>query len=242
MADNPQSPDNPAPADPATGQPDPAPANPVPQQAAPAPAPADVEKTELWPVHQLVLEWIKLADVKAAATLAASGVLMTVSFNRILPDCTDAAKNLHLLVLAGLTMIAALVAIWFAFRALIPRLALKGQVIPETLIFFMHIAQKPTAQAYKEAVLQADAENPDWLREQVATQIWANAKVATEKHTAMQQAIKWFGTAVVLCVLLCAAKFYKAVVPATGWPGTRMTEETTGTLTMHFQTVKAAGQ
>jgi hypothetical protein len=79
-------------------------------------------------------------------------------------------------------------AVLFASVALFPQLRPGGKkrnLGAQSLFFFNHVAEFDSAQEYEQAVLKKSA---DELRSDVASQAWAVARVATNKHRRARKA------------------------------------------------------
>lgn len=144
-------------------------------------APAEVVNADhAWKALTLIVDWIKHAETKAGATLAASGVMGTALFN-LVQNQTD--PNWFLAAVAVLCSSSLLLAALFSALALRPRL--QGKDEPTSSIYFHHIARrherKAGAGSYVRAFgdLTSDAEK---LVAEIATQVWANAHVARQKY------------------------------------------------------------
>lgn len=153
----------------------------------------EVDPDTAWKSLALVVDWIKHAETKAAATLAGTGVAAGVLFNvtkdvKTWPGLTATAVGtcVVLLVVAGVC----------AGVALRPRLrhGLPGQ----SLLFYRDVSlahpKDSKGGAYITA-LQTLSTDPQSIVAEVAAQAWANAHVATRKYV-------WAGWAI--NALLCA--------------------------------------
>ncbi|UXY27241.1 Pycsar system effector family protein [Streptomyces sp. HUAS TT20] len=137
-----------------------------------------------WRTLQIVTDWIKHAEAKAAVTLTAAGViggilysLVTTTSPRNLPF--DLAASLGAALTAGSAMAAGLV--------LRPRRKTNGNngnnEQPPNLLFFEHIARayRSPEDGYTQALSRLLADDRK-LTTAVAEQIWANAHVARQKY------------------------------------------------------------
>jgi hypothetical protein len=158
-------------------------------------------------------DWIKQADVKCGAVLAATGVASGVLFN-LIKDRNDASAWLAVSALmCGLALLAAGV---FAIAGLRPRLGLRpGRWLrrspsqtPETgsLLFFVHVhrdyAEHPSG--YVDALL-ALTQDRDAFARAVGQQAHANATVANRKHSWAGRALAALAAALLVLSLIAAA-------------------------------------
>ena len=177
-----------------------APSQPV---IAPVPSP-----DQAWKALSLVVDWIKHAETKAAALLAATGVAGGVLYN-LVKNQSDPSRALN--IIAGVAGTLLFLAGMFAALALKPRLRAKEE--PTSSLYYHHIARKHTRAAgsavYSQLVLELTSDGEKLVNE-VATQIWANAHVASEKY-------RWINLS--MAMFLSALPFLSgvAVVITMGW-------------------------
>lgn len=140
-----------------------------------------VDAAEAWKAVGLVNDWVKHAETKAAATLAAAGVMGGVLYNLVKSQTTfDCLMRLAAPV-CGLLIVAAA---GCAILALWPRLA--GNESPTSALYFDHIARKhPHSPIEYVKELRALVLAPDELLTQLGQQVWANARVARRKYRAV---------------------------------------------------------
>ena len=131
----------------------------------------------------LVNDWVKHAETKAAATLAAAGVMGGVLYNLVRGQATFDCLLRFAAPLCGLLVVAAAIS---AVVALWPRLAQHEH--PTSLLYFDHIARRHPHSpiAYIEE-LRSLLLSPEELVNQLGQQVWANARVARRKF----QAVGW---------------------------------------------------
>lgn len=142
-----------------------------------------VDAAEAWKAVGLVNDWVKHAETKAAATLAAAGVMGGVLYNLVKGQTSYDCLMRLAAPLCGLLIVAAagcaIVALW-------PRLA--GSEPPTSALYFDHIARKhPDSPTEYVKELRALVLAPDELLAQLGQQVWANACVARRKY----QAVGW---------------------------------------------------
>jgi hypothetical protein len=142
-----------------------------------------VDAAEAWKAVGLVNDWVKHAETKAAATLAAAGVMGGVLYNLVKGQTSFDCLMRLTAPLCGLLVVAAagcaIVALW-------PRLARSEP--PTSALYFDHIARKhPHSSTEYVKELRALVLAPDELLSQLGQQVWANARVARRKY----QAVGW---------------------------------------------------
>lgn len=155
---------------------------------------APVDAAEAWKAVGLVNDWVKHAESKAAATMAGAGVAGGVLYNLVK---TQKHADPFLAATATATAVAVLLAAACALTALWPRL--RAAEKPTSSLYFEHIARKhkDSPDAYV-AEFKALARDPEALLEQLAQQIWANARVAKKKYF-------WAGLALILLAISLVA-------------------------------------
>ncbi|MBF9129462.1 hypothetical protein I0C86_10845 [Plantactinospora sp. S1510] len=129
-----------------------------------------------WQVLELVSQWIRHAEAKAAAVLAGAGVTGTVLYQLIRAEPSPSwwfgattAVATALVLCAGC---GSAVALW-------PRT--RGTGAPVGLIFFDDVSRSyPEGARYVAALRWQNAQ--DELFEQIAWQIWLSATVARRKY------------------------------------------------------------
>ena len=130
-----------------------------------------------WKALSLVVDWIKVADAKAAGTLAGAGVSGGVLFN-LLKD----VRHPGVLLILPATICGASIIFTGVCGALVlwPRLGKGGE--PTSLLYFDHIARAhPVHDSYVERLLELTTDL-DALGSEIARQGWANSRVARSKY------------------------------------------------------------
>ncbi|PZS28722.1 MAG: hypothetical protein DLM61_14255 [Pseudonocardiales bacterium] len=139
-----------------------------------------VERTteDAWKLLDVVVGWVKHAEAKAVATLAAAGVIGGLLYNVVR---SEPKPSFPLDACAALCGILVLVAAVCSACALWPRLRLSGT--SRSLLYFAHIARdhEKDEGAYVEA-FRTLADDQDKMLGQLASQIWSNSRVATQKY------------------------------------------------------------
>lgn len=173
-----------------TSRPSPSPPHPdEPAHAAPHPDP-----DQAWKALGLVNDWIRHAEAKTAAALAAAGVTGGVLYN-LVRDLKQ--PSIWLLTIASLCGVTIVVAALAAIFALVPRLTIRKRRSttpsnddeappedPTSLLFFSHIARdyKSDAAPTYAQVLKVLTSDRERLTEQIGRQVHANAHVAQRKY------------------------------------------------------------
>jgi hypothetical protein len=135
---------------------------------------------QAWKALGLVVDWIKHAETKSAATLAAAGAVGTLLYYLIK---NQNANNLYLNVLATTCAVLVVAAGVCATIALWPRL--RSGDDPSSPLYFDHIARQHArhggSKAYADALRALVLDN-DQLIAEIAAQAWSNAHVARRKY------------------------------------------------------------
>ncbi|MGW6413831.1 Pycsar system effector family protein [Streptomyces sp. NPDC055055] len=142
-----------------------------------------------WKALGLVIDWIKHAETKAGVTLAATGVTGGVLYNLVKDADTPSTWLIASAALCGLTVLAAGLC---AGLVLWPRLKMKED--PTSLLYFHHIARGHVASGTYTISLVALTKDMEALVTEIASQSWANSKVAHEKYM-------WGGRAIRLLLI-----------------------------------------
>lgn len=153
-----------------------------------------------WKALTVTNEWIRHADAKTAAVLAFAGVTAGVQFNLVKDIST---WSVWLTVSSSVVVVALLLTVWFAGRALFPRTSptsdpknapgidqqAESEVVGN-LLFFGDVVKHygETRPTYRQ-VLTVLTSSPQQLTEQIADQIHANAHIATTKMKKVNGAI-----------------------------------------------------
>jgi hypothetical protein len=157
-----------------------------------------------WKALGLIVDWIKHAETKAGAAMAAAGVTGGVLYN-LVKSVTVVGP--WLAVTSVMCATAVLAAGLCAALALVPRLGLRADT-PDSPLYYKHIAQKHPAKphTYFEDLHRLTASKEDLVRE-IAEQVWANSHVALRKYT-------WGSRAIVCLVAALASLAWVAVILA----------------------------
>lgn len=157
-----------------------------------------------WKALALVIDWIKHAETKAGASLAAAGVTGGVLYN-LVKDQRNPGP--YLATAAVICAVAVLAAGASAALAFLPRLGNPSDA-PDSPLYFRHIAAKhPTKpHTYFDDLHRLTASAEDLVRE-IAEQVWANSQVASRKYA-------WATRAVTCLVAALAALAWVALILA----------------------------
>lgn len=139
----------------------------------------------LWRTLQTINEWTRFADAKAGAVLTANGVLGTLAAGFVKDHWAILAANRTIAILAFACGALLIGSSFVCVKCLLPKVKVKGET--DSLLFFHHIALKDE-EGYLIAAAEALHDDDKAFRE-VGKQVWANAKVAREKHQEIYWAI-----------------------------------------------------
>jgi hypothetical protein len=133
---------------------------------------------DAWKALALVVDWIKHAETKAVATLAASGVVGGLLYSLVQ---SYRGSNLAFRVAATACGVFVFGAGLGAGMTLRPRL--RSPEEPTSLLYYDHVARiyRTRVDAYVES-LTALMLDRSALLDAITTQIWANAHVARRKY------------------------------------------------------------
>ncbi len=147
-----------------------------------------------WKTLALVNDWVKHAETKAAATLAATGVTGGVLYN-LVKDQRD--LGVVLAVSAFVCGLAVVAAGFCAVCALWPRL--RAREPATSRLYFDHISRRhPRDASGYQAELRQLTSSPEDLVTELGQQVWSNSDVATRKYW-------WSAWAIVALVVAVSA-------------------------------------
>jgi hypothetical protein len=150
---------------------------------------------EAWRVLGQVNDWIRFADTKAGAVVAASGVLGGLLVKSA-PSRNDFRTHTTYAVLLSLALASVAVGMLLALRVLTPKLR-SGE--PRSLVYFSHVAKKyPRTPSDFVERFKSMADDENQLAIQVLDQVWANSCVAYRKYRMVTWAIWFFRAALVI--------------------------------------------
>lgn len=211
----------------------------MPQQGSPAdeevgqdvPTPSTLQPEHAWKALSLVNDWVKHAETKSVATLAAAGVAGGVAYN-LLKDQSNPGIILDLVAVVGCLMI--FLAGLFAMAALAPQLKppLRGELraklrgmrarrsvppseggteptqseaerSPTNLLFYGDVKRQYEHDAPTYAqVLAAITGNDREITNHIALQVHANSLVANRKYVWANRAIRALRVALICLALI----------------------------------------
>jgi hypothetical protein len=133
---------------------------------------------DAWKLLDVVVGWVKHAEAKAVATLAAAGVVGGLLYNVVR---SEPQPSFPLEVCAALCGILVMATAVCSACALWPRLQFSGT--SRSLLYFSHIVQdhEKDEGAYGEA-FRTLADDQNKMLGQLASQIWTNSRIATQKY------------------------------------------------------------
>jgi hypothetical protein len=159
---------------------------------------------DAWRTLTLVVEWVKHAETKAAATLASAGVVAGLLYALV-----SQAKKPGVLftVAASATATAVAVAAVGAGAALRPRLTVGP--VPLSLIYYRGIANRfpSDTDGYARAFTALIADRSAMLTE-LSAQIWGNATVASRKYRAVNIAVTTLMLALALLTVTAVLRLF----------------------------------
>lgn len=174
-----------------------------PQAASPTPPPIDEEPaTEtLWRVYAAINEWIRFADTKAGAILAADVFLVAESVGQLKDDDGKFLKWAFytpdaLCVLIGILFLVISAAL--ALNCIRPRTRVPKNS-PRSLLYFGHIAEFKTPTDYATTARTIDRR--DTAYDEISHQVWINSRVARSKHQFVAWSVVTLGLGL-LCLLI----------------------------------------
>lgn len=148
-----------------------------------------MKKEDLWKVLDSISEWIRFADAKAGATLAAQGLLASLLIPSLIGNKRIIFASPVLLILVGVCFAFAIASFLLCMRCITPRTKVKKS---ESVIFFSDIASSyPSPQTYRNALERLD-KNESAVGEQLANQVWENSTIAVNKFQNSTWALRCF--------------------------------------------------
>jgi hypothetical protein len=143
------------------------------------PTPRVGDPEQAWKALALVTDWVRHAESKAAATLAAAGVVGGVLYSLVKDQHHASSALLAAAVICGFFVLAAAL---FAGFSLVPRVWSAKD--PANALYFHHIAQlhvRSAGSTSYSVVFRSLIANNERLINEIADQIWANAHIARAK-------------------------------------------------------------
>ncbi|MEU5853129.1 Pycsar system effector family protein [Saccharopolyspora shandongensis] len=157
---------------------------------------------DAWKALQHTNDLIKIADTKAAAMLAADGVLVGILVRALPAQQLWLADWLHVgLLLISIGSVGA--SILFALGVFVPRL---DDETSHSILFFNNIARQYPKAADFVPTYQTTLGDATRLEESLAEQIWATSRVTRRKFRNAAPAIWLFGFALITALLASVTK------------------------------------
>ena len=152
-----------------------------------------------WNVLQHTHEWVRFADTKAGAVLAAQIAVFAVGVPPLI-EHREALASLpcSTWILAAL-LVAAIISTGTSLWAIVPRLKV-GE--PKSLIFFAHIDKAYNSGESFSSHAREYYEDHENFPDQILEQVWAVSKVAVKKHRMCAISMTAFGFEFALSVAL----------------------------------------
>jgi hypothetical protein len=151
-----------------------------------------VEAQHPWKTLQLVNEWIRFSDAKAAAVLAGSGLLGGLVVHSV-PSYQQFGDHLVRSALLILALVCVVTSFLLALMALTP--ILRAEERP-SLVYFRHIAEDYSTdrETFVARFIALAGEEEEFQR-QLAEQIWANSIIAKRKFERVRWGVRFLGVA-----------------------------------------------
>lgn len=167
----------------------------------------ELDPDTAWKSLSLVTDWIRHAEIKAGAALAASGVAAGVLYNVTKDVMTWTGPTATAVTVCVILLVAAAACSGAALR---PRL--RTGLPGKSHLYYRDIASAhpkvPNGAATYVSALQGLAMDKSNVVAEVAAQVWANAHVATRKYAWVTWAINALlgGLAALTIVVLLLAR------------------------------------
>lgn len=154
------------------------------------------EKTgNLWQILSTNLEWIRSSDTKATAILTIYGIVITLVYS----NASDILKTINLnptmIFFSVLSAFTSLLAIFFGFRVIQPRVFPPSYV---SVIFFGSVVSNfKDMESYHQFVNKL-LDRKEGLDIDLARQIYINSVIASKKYRDVAYSIRFFVASLVL--------------------------------------------
>lgn len=156
------------------------------------------EKTEnYWRILEVNLEWIRYSDAKATGILTIYGIIVTVVYSKATELFGQGMDRPLQVIIAIAFGLVSLLAIYYAFRCITPRIVASKE---SSIIFFTTIRQHFPSMAEYQKETQRVLESKVGLDEQLAQQIYVNARIAQQKFSNVANSIRYFVISILLLV------------------------------------------
>ena len=130
-----------------------------------------------WKILQYNVEFVRFFDTKATIIITTYGLIITFICSTAEVTYAMLVENKILFALTVLSASCALIAVFYAFRCLNPRLI---KLNSQTVIFFGHIANHKSYKEFDEKLEMVLSETAMY-KKQLSEQIFTNSKVAYGK-------------------------------------------------------------
>lgn len=155
-----------------------------------------------WKALQHTNDLIKIADAKAAAMLAADGVLVGILVRALPAQQLWLTDWLHAgLLLISIGSVGA--SLLFALRVFVPRL---DPGASQSILFFDNVARQYSKAGDFVPPYRTTLSDTAKLEESLAEQIWATSRVTQRKFRNVTPAIWLFGFALIIALLASVMK------------------------------------
>jgi hypothetical protein len=160
------------------------------------PASGEAELEFVWRAFTNLNDWVRFSDTKAAAVLAADGVIVASIATLLAGSHTSVFQRPLAIIWLAAIVIAAFYSAVNALTSISPRL--KTSEESSSLVFYMDIDRGyPSSAAFTKTLREALA-NPDRAVTEIGQQVWANSKVASLKYRFVAKALNGLACAVYL--------------------------------------------
>lgn len=182
--------------------------------------PPEAEIEFMWRSFTNINEWVRFSDTKAAAVLAANGVIVGSIATWLAGSHIGVTGSWPVILWLGFIVIASFYSAAYSLWSLLPTLFVskhiastnKGKI---SLIFFADIARHfPTPEDYLLTVHKT-LSDPQGAIAEISQQVWANSSVAEYKYVRVTNAIRGLAYAVCLgffgIVILAALRLARSI-------------------------------
>ena len=150
-----------------------------------------------WRIYGLINEWIRFADAKAGALLAANALIL-VSAVAAFKDHKQVFNDHMWLTVFGVLGLGSLIAsaiccLWCIF----PRIRMAEGTSP---IFFGHISQHSSPDDYQKKAGVLGDEDQEFA--EISDQVWRNAKIAHYKHVWIAFGVAAFAVGLIVSLVV----------------------------------------
>ncbi len=162
----------------------------------------------MWQAFGNLNEWVRFSDTKAAAVLAADGVLIGALTTVLTGNRPHVLASTLALIWICAVILAAFYSAAYALASLLPQLRVKPKSSgsdetssveeASSLVFFADIDKAyPSAAKFHDTVRKA-LQDPERAVTEISHQVWANSKVAAVKYGRVTKSVSALLVAVYL--------------------------------------------